>query len=125
MLAGCTLQQVMIGESYILETPPSRDCPPLEWRFVVNAQMVMQATVTTSTQQPVAHLAGPFGSDDSFRMTIQGSDRELAIGQFTSQISTIEIQGNWAGSACAGKVYRLRLGSFFARHGGGYSGGGG
>ncbi len=115
LLSGCTLQPVMTGQSYVIETPPDGACPRLEWRFVVNAQGTIDAAVTTASWQPVAALSGPFGADDSFRMTRSDRGPGAVAGRFTSQVSTIAIQGDAAGQACAGKTFNLRLWPFYAR----------
>jgi hypothetical protein len=46
-------------------------------------------------------------------------------GRFTSQVSTLSIHGDAAGSGCDGQTFDLRLSGYFARQGGGGGGGGG
>jgi hypothetical protein len=126
-LSGCTLDQILIGQSYILATPPAGACPSLTWRFVVNPQRAISGSLAYGTQSPVATLSGQLAADDSFRMAatgIAGHGTADVTGRFTSQVSTITIHGDAAGSACDGQTFELRLGSYFAHQGGGGGGGG-
>jgi hypothetical protein len=127
LLSGCTLDQILIGQSYILATPSAGACPSLTWRFVVNPQRVISGSLAYGTQPPVATLSGQLAADDSFRITatgVAGHHTADVTGRFTSEVSTITIQGDAAGSACDGQTFEMRLGSYFAHQGGGGGGGG-
>jgi hypothetical protein len=125
-LSGCTLEQILIGQWYTISTPPDGACPQLEWRFVVNPQRAINGFLSRDGQQRIATLSGVLNADDSFQITAteMGGQRTAAVtGQFTSQVSTISIQGTAAGSECDGKTFRQRLGRYFSFQGGGGGGG--
>jgi hypothetical protein len=128
LLPGCTIEQILIGQLYAVDTPRAGDCPRLEWRFVVNAQRSIGGFLSRDGQQRIANLSGMLNADDSFQITatdVAGNRTANVTGGFTSQLSTISIQGDAAGSACNGKTFDLRLGGYFSRQGGGGGGGGG
>jgi hypothetical protein len=128
LLPGCTLEQILIGQWYNIQTPPADACPALDWQFVVDAQRNISGSLSRDAQQPFASLTGRLNPDDSFQMTAtESAERRTAsvTGQFTAQFSTIAIHGDGTGAACDGKVFRMRLGAYFARQGGGGGGGGG
>lgn len=125
-LAGCTFEQILIGQWYTIDTPPAGACPALEWRFVVNAQRSIGGSLFRGGQQPIAKLSGVLNPDDSFRITVTelaGGRTADVTGQFTSQVSTISIHGTAAGSECDGQTFKLRLGGYFRTQGGGGGGG--
>ncbi|MFL5253462.1 MAG: hypothetical protein ACJ8AI_11305 [Rhodopila sp.] len=127
LLPGCTLEQILIGQWYTIDTPAAGACPPLEWQFVVDPQRTISGSLLLGTNRPIASLSGQLNPDDSFQMTateLAGHRTARVTGQFTSQVSTIAIHGDAAGSACDGQIFRLRLSSYFARQGGGGGGGG-
>jgi hypothetical protein len=128
LLAGCTVEQLLIGQWYTITTPQAGACPQLDWRFFVNPQRSISGYLTDSGQlQPVANLSGVLSADDSFQITatsVAGNRTAKVTGQFTSQVSTISIHGDAAGSGCDGQTFNLRLGSYFSRQGGGGGGGG-
>src|ERR1700709_740638 len=97
LLAGCTVEQVLIGQVYILDTPAAGACPQLEWRFVVNPQRAIDGSLSSKYgQQRIGGLSGVLNPDDSFRMTAtaEGGRTAVVSGQFTSLISTISIHGD-------------------------------
>jgi hypothetical protein len=128
VLAGCTLEQILIGQLYTIDTPSVGACPLLEWRFFVNPQRSIIGSLSSGVRrQRIANLSGVLAADDSFQMTatdVAGGRTASVTGQFTSQVSTISIHGDAAGSACDGQTFELRLGSYFAHEGGGGGGGG-
>jgi hypothetical protein len=127
LLSGCTLEQILIGERYIIYTPPAGACPGLAWQFVVNAQRSIEGILSRDGQQPIATLSGVLNADDSFQMKatdVTGGRTADVTGQFTSLVSTISIHGDAAGSGCDGQTFKLRLGGYFSRAGGGGGGGG-
>jgi hypothetical protein len=127
LLTGCTLEQILIGQLYTITTPPAGACPRLDWHFVVNPQRSISGLLSGDGQRPVANLSGQLNPDDSFQMTatsVTGNRTAAVTGQFTSQVSTISIHGDAAGSACDGQTFHLRLGGYFAFQGGGRGGGG-
>jgi hypothetical protein len=128
VLPGCTLEQILIGQIYSIDTPPAGACPSLEWRFVVNPQRSISGVLLRDRQQPIANLTGTLDPDDSFRMTataLTGNRTAEVTGRFTSQVSTISIHGDAAGKACDGQTFRMRLGGYFWFQGGGGGAGGG
>jgi hypothetical protein len=127
ILSACTLEQILIGQWYDVQTPRTGACPALQWRFVVNPQRLIDGFVATGGQQRLATLSGVLNPDDSFAMTATdtaGHRTAAVTGRFTSQVSTIAIHGDAAGSACDGQTFTLRLGPYFAFQGGGGGGGG-
>lgn len=127
-LSGCTLEQILIGQRYLIYTPPAGACPSLGWQFVVDPQRSIDGILSGDRQQPIAKLAGVLNADDSFRMTatsLAGGQTAEVTGRFTSLVSTISINGDAAGSGCDGQTFSLRLGGYFSRAGGGGGGGGG
>ena len=127
LLPGCTLEQILIGQWYGIETPAAGACPRLEWQFVVDAQRSITGSLWRNVRQPIAGLSGRLNPDDSFEITATGlaGDRTADVtGRFTSQISTISIRGDAAGPGCDGQTFSLRLGAYFAAQGGGGGGGG-
>ncbi|MGD0103850.1 MAG: hypothetical protein ABSC06_07410 [Rhodopila sp.] len=127
LLPGCTLEQLLIGQIYNIDTPPAGGCPHLLWHFVVNPQRSIIGVLSQNGQQPIANLSGMLNADDSFQITatdVAGNRTANVTGQFTSQVSTIAIHGDAAGSACDGVTFRLRLGGYFASQGVGHGGGG-
>nr|WP_294521474.1 hypothetical protein [uncultured Rhodopila sp.] len=125
---GCTLEQILIGQIYILVTPPSGACPGLEWRFEVNPERSITGSLSRTGQPPLADLSGRLGPDDSFRImaTELAANRTAEVtGRFSSQVSIISIHGDAAGRGCDGQTFTLRLGSYFVNQGGGGGGGGG
>jgi hypothetical protein len=124
LLPGCTTEQILIGQWYTIDTPPAGDCPQLTWKFVVDPQRSIGGSLLRRWQK-IATLAGRLNSDDSFQMTATSlADHRTAsvTGQFTSQVSTIAVHGDAAGSACDGQVFRMRLGGYFMIQGGGGGG---
>ena len=127
LLPGCTEEQILIGQSYILYTPPAGACPRLEWRFVVNPQRSVSGFLSPDGQQRIANLSGLLNADDSFQITatsVAGNRTANVAGRFTSEVSTISIHGDAVGSACDGQTFAMRLGRYFAFQGGGRGGGG-
>jgi hypothetical protein len=127
LLSGCTLEQILIGQWYIIATPPAGACPSLTWRFVVNPQRAISGSLAYGTQPPFANLSGQLNADDSFGITatgVAGHHTADVTGRFTSEVSTIAIHGDAAGSACDGQTFEMRLGGYFAHQGGGGGGGG-
>jgi hypothetical protein len=127
LLPACTVEQLLIGQWYTIDTPQAGDCPRLEWKFVVNAQRSIGGFLSRNGQQPVANLSGTLNPDDSFRIAVTdvaGGRTADVTGRFTSQVSTISIQGDGAGSGCNSATFNLRLGGYLARQGGGGGGGG-
>jgi hypothetical protein len=127
VLTGCAFEQLLIGQWYTIYTPPAGACPMLAWRFVVNPQRSIAGFITQGEQQRIASLSGLLNPDDSFQMTATedaGGRTASVTGRFTSQISTISINGDAAGSGCNGQTFELRLGWYLARQGGGGGGGG-
>lgn len=126
LLMGCTFEQVLIGQLYTIETPQAGVCPRLGWRFVVDAQRAISGSLLSDGQQRIASLSGMLNPDDSFQMTatdVAGTRTANITGRFTSQISTIVIRGDAAGSGCDKQTFTLRLGRYFSRQGGGGGGG--
>lgn len=126
LLTGCTLEQILIGQWYTIQTPPAGACPALYWHFFVNAQRIIAGGLSDN-QHPIAALSGPLNPDDSFRITAttpEGKRTATITGRFTSDISTISIHGDAAGTGCDGQTFQLRLSGYFARQGGGGGGGG-
>ncbi|MEA2730773.1 MAG: hypothetical protein QOF70_5248 [Acetobacteraceae bacterium] len=125
LLPGCTVEQILIGQWYSIDTPQAGACPSLEWRFFVNPQRSITGFLLRDGQQRIADLSGVLNADDSFRITASGAAGVANVtGQFTSQVSTISIHGDVAGSACDGQTFKMRLGSYFSTRGGGGGGGG-
>ena len=131
LLAGCSLNPVLIGQIYSIVTPREAGCQPLELRFVVEASRAIVGTLSPYAPpypQPVlAALSGTLGPDDSFQITATGTPghgNATLTGRFTSQVSTITISGPVAGPACDGHTFTLYLGQFFRFSGGGGGGGG-
>ncbi len=127
LMTACTLPQVMVGQLYRIETPPSGACPTLVWQFVVDAQHAIAGSLARAGQFPFADLSGELHPDESFVMTATAHDDRRtaeATGQFTAEVSTLTIRGDGAGAGCDGQTFRLRLGGYFARQGGGGGGGG-
>ena len=127
LLMGCTFEQVLIGQLYTIETSQAGACPRLGWRFLVNAQRSISGSLLSDGQQRIATLSGVLNPDDSFQMTatdVAGTGTANITGRFTSQVSTIVIHGDAAGSSCDGQTFELRLGRYFSRQGGGGGGGG-
>jgi hypothetical protein len=112
---------------YTIDTPPVGACPLLEWRFFVNPQRSIIGSLSSGdSRQRIASLSGVLAADDSFQMTatgLAGGRTASVTGRFASQVSTISIHGDAAGSACDGQTYELRLGGYFTRAGGGGGGG--
>ena len=127
ILPGCTFEQLLIGLIYNIDTPQTGACPRLRWHFVVGAQRSISGVLSQNGQQPIASLSGVLNADDSFQITatdVAGHRTANVTGQFTSQVSTIAIHGDAAGSGCDGVTFRLRLGGYFASQGRGGGGGG-
>jgi hypothetical protein len=127
LLPGCALEPILIGQWYAIETPAAGGCPPLVWRFVVDAHRSIAGSLSLRDQQRIAALSGGLGPDDSFQITaagVAGNHAAKVTGRFTSQISTIFIQGDAAGDHCDGQTFNLRLGDYFMAQGGGGGGGG-
>jgi hypothetical protein len=127
-LPGCTLEQIQIGQLYTIYTPQAGACLRLAWRFVVNPQRSISGSLSSDGQQRIANLSGLLSADDSFQITATneaGNRTANVTGRFTSQVSTISIHGDAAGSACDGKIFEIRLGRYLSSQGGGGGGGGG
>jgi hypothetical protein len=127
VLAGCSLEQVLIGQWYSIVTPPAGACPSLVWRFVVDPQRAISGFLSPDGLRRIANLSGTLAADDSFQMTatdLTGGRTAAVTGRFTSGISTISIRGDAAGPACDGQTFAMRLGGYYAFQGGGGGGGG-
>jgi hypothetical protein len=126
LLPGCTLEQIQIGQLYSIYTPRAGACPRLEWRFFVNAQRSIGGFLSRDGQQRIATLSGVLNADDGFQITAtsEAANRTANVtGRFTSQVSTISIHGDAAGSACDGQVFEIRLRRYLSSQGGGGGGG--
>jgi hypothetical protein len=126
LLQGCTFEQLLIGQWYAIQTPAFGACPLLVWRFVVDANRAMTGFLSRNGQQRIANLSGQLAEDDNFRITVMelaGPRTATVVGRFTSEVSTLSIQGDAAGRGCDGRTFSLRLGSYFAFQGGGGGGG--
>jgi hypothetical protein len=124
---GCTLEQILIGQSYTIYTPAASGCPSFAWQFVVDPPKSINGVLSLPGQRRIATLYGQLHEDDSFQITASASDRggtADVTGQFTSQVSTIAIHGDGLGSACNGQTFARRLGGYFASQGGAFGGGG-
>ncbi|HVY14391.1 MAG TPA: hypothetical protein VHB27_04130 [Rhodopila sp.] len=124
LLAGCHVEQVQLGEVFIVHTPPTGACPRLQWQFVVDARRAISGTLTRG-YMPIGRLAGVLNPDDTFRMDIAaltGSGTGTVRGAVTSQGTTFRIDGDAAGPGCDGRTLYLPGGRWFQ---GNYSGGGG
>jgi hypothetical protein len=127
LLSGCTLEQILLGQEYAIQTPQAGACPRLTWQFVVNAQRSIGGALSNDGQQLIANLSGQLNADDSFQITatsVAGSRTANVTGRFTSLVSTLSIHGDAAGSGCDGQTFQLRLGGYFSRQGGSTTGGG-
>lgn len=120
------MEQILIGQWYAIDTPRAGACPSLEWQFVVNPQRSIDGFLLRNRQQWIANLSGRLNADDSFQITatdMSGHRTARVTGRFTSQVSTISIHGDAAGSACDEQTFEMRLGGYFSRQGGGGGGG--
>lgn len=131
LLAGCSLNPVLIGQIYSIVTPREDGCQPLELHFVVDASRMFNGTLSPYAppypQPALATLSGTLSPDGSFQIIAkgtQGHGNTTLTGRFTSQVSTITINGPVAGPACDGRTFTLYLGQFFRFAGGGGGGGG-
>lgn len=124
MLGGCQLEQVQLGESFIVYTQPTGACPGLQWQFVVDAHRAIAGTLLQSGA-PIARLSGTLAADDTFRMsaTPPSGSPTIISGAITSQRTTFTIDGDVAGAGCNGQTLVLRGGQVF--QGNSYNGGGG
>jgi hypothetical protein len=121
------IEQILIGQWYIIDTPPAGACPRLQWQFVVNPQRRFNGFLASESQHRIGNLSGQLAPDDSFQVTVTdaaGNPTASVTGRFTSQVSTLSIRGAGAGSACDGQTFEMRLSGYFARQGGGGGGGG-
>ena len=127
VLSGCTLDPVLTGQVYTIETPAEGTCPRLDWHFVADAGRKVEGVLFTDTRQRIADLSGTLAGDGRFQMTAKagsgGGEADIS-GRFTSVVSTISVRGKAAGQGCEGKTFKLYLGRYFARQGGGGGGGG-
>ena len=127
LLTGCAVEQIATGQWYTISTPEAGACPVLQWHFVVDPERSLAGYIVRDGQERVANLSGRINPDDSFRMTataVSGQQTAAISGRFTSDASTIAIQGNGAGPACNGQTFTLHIARFLARQGGGGGGGG-
>jgi hypothetical protein len=127
LLAGCMIEQIMIGQRYTIRTPQAGPCPPLELVFVVEPGRKVSGSLSQVGRAGAVSLSGLLNPDDSFALTTTtaaGNRTSDVTGRFTSQVSTMSIHGDAAGSACDGQTFHLRLGGYFSRQGGGGGGGG-
>lgn len=121
LIAGCSLEQLQIGEWYTIYTPSAGSCPGLRWAFFVDAQRKINGSVSLDAVRQVADLTGVLDPDDSFRMIATDQERHRTAevtGRFTSLVSTIAIQGDGLSAGCDGQTFSLRLGGYFAHAGG-------
>jgi hypothetical protein len=70
VLCGCTVEQILIGQWYTIDTPQVGACPRLEWRFFVNPQRMIAGFLSRDGQLRIAELSGVLNADDSFQITI-------------------------------------------------------
>jgi hypothetical protein len=127
VLPGCKIEQILIGQWYSIVTTPVGACPSLDWQFAVNAQRAINGFLSGKGEQRIGTLSGVLNPVDSFQMTLAnaaGAPTATVTGRFTSDVSTISINGAGAGSGCDGQTIRMRLSGYFARAGGGGGGGG-
>ena len=127
LLLGCTVEQLLIGQWYTIGTPQAGACPRLAWQFFVDPQRSINGFLSRGGEQRIATLSGKLNPDDSFQLMatdVAGNRSATVTGQFTSQLSTISIHGDAAGSACDGHTFQIRLGRYLASQGGGGGGGG-
>jgi hypothetical protein len=127
LLAGCTFEQILIGQIYHITTPSTGSCPALTWQFYVDARNQIHGTLAKTGALPMAELTGALGQDDHFEMIATNSATHRAAtvsGQFSSAITTISIHGDAIDTGCDDQTFQLRLGGYFARQGSGGGGGG-
>jgi hypothetical protein len=123
LLAGCHLEQVQLGQVFIVYTPPSGTCPVLQWQFVVEANRTIAGTLL-SNARPLGRLAGRLNPDDSYRMDVAaaGGPTTTVTGAITSEGARFTIDGDAAGLGCNGQTLYLHGGRLFQ---GSFYGGGG
>lgn len=119
-LSGCTVDQIMMGQWYYINTPPQGACPLLEWDFVVDPARTITGSLLLPGQRTIATLSGTLAKDESFHITakaVAGPQTADVTGRFTSGVSVISIRGDAAGSGCDGQTFALRLSGYFALQG--------
>jgi hypothetical protein len=115
------LEQVQIGQIYIMHTAPADTCTALDWHFVVDAHRSVIGFLTCDWDKHLATLSGTLNADDTFQMTVSelgGSRKANATGKFSSRFVTLSIDA--PGSPCDKQTFKIN-----AVHAGGTGGGGG
>jgi hypothetical protein len=115
------LEQVQIGQVYILHTVAAGGCSELDWHFVVDPHRSMAGFVVCDWLRHTATLSGTLNADDSFQLSVTevGGNRKAAVtGRFTSRFVTMSIDG--ADTFCDKQMFKI-----VAPRGSGLGGGGG
>jgi hypothetical protein len=123
LVASCTLEQVLLGQWYTLQTIPQGTCPALEWHFVVDAHRSIGGYLDRDQFKQIGLLSGTLNPDDSFQMwvtQIGGGRKESVTGRFTSQYVTLSLDGTWI---CEKQTLRVWLPRGLGGGGGGGGGG--
>ncbi len=124
LIGGCQIEQVQLGQVFIIYTEAAGACPMLQWQFVVDAQRAISGMLLTNGK-PLAKITGILNPDDTFRMDLAAPGRggtATVDGAITSQGATFAIAGDAAGAGCNGQTFNLHGSQLFQ---GSRSGGGG
>jgi hypothetical protein len=102
------LEQVQIGQIYIMHTAPADTCNALDWHFVVDAHRSMIGFLTCDWNTRLATLSGTLNADDTFQITVteqEGSRKANITGKFNSRFVTLSIDA--PGSPCDKHTFRI------------------
>jgi hypothetical protein len=102
------LEQVQIGQIYVMHTVPADTCSALDWHFVVDAHRSVIGFLTCDWDKHLATLSGTLNADDTFEMTVSelgGSRKGNATGKFNSRFVTLSIDA--PGSLCDKETFKI------------------
>jgi hypothetical protein len=104
------LEQVQIGQIYIMHTAPADTCSALDWHFVVDAHRSVIGFLTCDWDKHLATLSGTLGEDDTFQITVSelgGTGKADATGKFTSRFVTLSVDA--PGSPCDKHTFQIAV----------------
>jgi hypothetical protein len=124
LLGGCQLEQVQLGQEYIVYTDAAGACPRLTWQFVVDVHRAIGGMLLTDGK-PLAKITGVLNPDDTFRMDLAATSGKTGTvnGAITSTDTVFTLVGDAAGTACNGQTFHLHGGQQFQGNRAGGDGG--
>jgi hypothetical protein len=104
------LEQVQIGQIYVMHTASADACGALDWHFVVDFHRSVIGFLTCDWDKHLATLSGTLDADDTFQITVSelgGTQKANATGKFNSRFVTLSVDA--PGSPCDKHTFKINV----------------